>query len=79
MALPQLHADGLITLDRQSAHAVKDLVTVAHRDAVLTDADLTNGAVFLLAVISDPQAARGDGLGQEIAAVGEWLGPHQAR
>jgi len=29
VALPQLHADGLITLDRQFAHAVKDLVTVA--------------------------------------------------
>ena len=29
VALTQLHADALITLDRQLAHAVKDLVTVA--------------------------------------------------
>ena len=29
VALTQLHADAWITLDRQLAHAVKDLVTVA--------------------------------------------------
>jgi predicted nucleic acid-binding protein len=29
VALTQLHADALITLDRQLAHAVQDLVTVA--------------------------------------------------
>jgi predicted nucleic acid-binding protein len=29
VALTQLHADALITLDRQLAHTVKDLVTVA--------------------------------------------------
>jgi len=29
VALTQLHADALITLDRQLADAVKDLVTVA--------------------------------------------------
>ena len=29
VALTQLHADAFITLDRQLAHAVKDLVTVA--------------------------------------------------
>jgi predicted nucleic acid-binding protein len=29
VALTQLHADALITLDRKLAHAAKDLVTVA--------------------------------------------------
>ena len=34
VALTQLHADALITLDRQLAHAVKDLVTVAPIEAL---------------------------------------------
>jgi predicted nucleic acid-binding protein len=34
VALTQLHADTLITLDRQLAHAVKDLVTVARLKAL---------------------------------------------
>jgi hypothetical protein len=34
LALAQLHADALITLDRQLAHAVKDLVTVAPIEAL---------------------------------------------
>jgi predicted nucleic acid-binding protein len=34
VALTQLQADAFITLDRQLAHAVKDLVTVAAIDAV---------------------------------------------
>jgi hypothetical protein len=34
VALPQLHADALITLDRQLADAVKDLVTVAPIEAL---------------------------------------------
>jgi len=33
VALTQLRADALITLDRQLAHAVKDLVTVAPIEA----------------------------------------------
>src|SRR6266567_3166621 len=38
VALTQLQADALITLDRQLAHAVKDLVTVAPIEA-LSDRD----------------------------------------
>src|SRR5215467_13016092 len=34
VALTQLHADALITLDRQLAHAVKDLVAVAPIEAL---------------------------------------------
>jgi predicted nucleic acid-binding protein len=34
VALTQLHADALITLDRQLAHAVQDLVTVAPVEAL---------------------------------------------
>jgi predicted nucleic acid-binding protein len=34
VALTQLHADALITLDRKLAHAVKDLVTVAPIEAL---------------------------------------------
>jgi predicted nucleic acid-binding protein len=34
VALTQLHADALITLDRQLAHAVKDLVTIAPVEAL---------------------------------------------
>ena len=34
VALTQLHADALITLDRQLAHAVKDLVTVEPIEAL---------------------------------------------
>ena len=34
VALTQLQADALITLDRQLAHAVKDLVTVAPIEAL---------------------------------------------
>jgi predicted nucleic acid-binding protein len=34
VALTQLHADALITLDRQLAHAVQDLVTVAPIEAL---------------------------------------------
>jgi predicted nucleic acid-binding protein len=34
VALAQLHADALITLDRQLARAVKDLVTVAPIEAL---------------------------------------------
>ena len=34
VALTQLHADALITLDRQLDHAVKDLVTVAPIEAL---------------------------------------------
>ena len=34
VALTQLHADALITLDRQLADAVKDLVTVAPIEAL---------------------------------------------
>jgi predicted nucleic acid-binding protein len=34
VALTQLHADALITLDRQLAHAAKDLVTVAPIEAL---------------------------------------------
>jgi predicted nucleic acid-binding protein len=34
VALTQLHADALITLDRQLAHAVKDLVPVAPLEAL---------------------------------------------
>jgi len=34
VALTQLHADALITLDRQFAHAVQDLVTVAPIEAL---------------------------------------------
>jgi predicted nucleic acid-binding protein len=34
VALTQLHADALITLDRRLAHAVKDLVTVAPIEAL---------------------------------------------
>lgn len=34
VALTQLHADALITLDRQLAHAVKELVTVAPTEAL---------------------------------------------
>ena len=34
VALTQLQADALITLDRQFAHAVKDLVTVAPIEAL---------------------------------------------
>jgi predicted nucleic acid-binding protein len=34
VALTQLHADALITLDRQLANAVKDLVTVAPLEAL---------------------------------------------
>jgi len=34
VALTQLHADALITLDRHLAHAVKDLVTVAPIEAL---------------------------------------------
>jgi predicted nucleic acid-binding protein len=34
VALTQLHADALITLDRQLAHAVKDLVTVTPIEAL---------------------------------------------
>jgi predicted nucleic acid-binding protein len=33
-ALTQLHADALVTLDRQLAHAVKDLVTVEPIEAL---------------------------------------------
>jgi predicted nucleic acid-binding protein len=42
VALTQLHADALITLDRQLAHAVKDLVTDGrtHRGTVLTEATM---------------------------------------
>lgn len=35
VALTQLHADAFITLDRQLAHSVKDLVTVAPIEALL--------------------------------------------
>jgi hypothetical protein len=34
VALTQLHADALITLDRQLAHAMKDLVTVTPIEAL---------------------------------------------
>ena len=34
IALTQLHADAFVTLDRQLAHAVKDLVTVAPIEAL---------------------------------------------
>ena len=34
VALTQLHADALVTLDRQLAHAVKDLVTVGPIEAL---------------------------------------------
>jgi hypothetical protein len=34
VALTQLHADALITLDRHLAHAVEDLVTVAPIEAL---------------------------------------------
>ena len=44
VALTQLHADALITLDRHLADAAEDLVTIApNRSPVLTQAGLTSG------------------------------------
>ena len=42
VALTQLHADGLITLDRQLAHAVKDLVTVEPIEALYQGVGVLN-------------------------------------
>ena len=44
VALTQLHANALITLDRQLAGAAKDLVTIAPREALYsTQAGLAGG------------------------------------